>query len=1310
MAVTSIRGNDVSANGANVTNLLAQLHKQTVSLSNPVATKYGVLSVNSTGQLVFQPGTLSAKLGAGKKITESIKLTVNTDTGPQQIQVTYSVIGENDGPTATNDVFVLSNGKAGGFSVLKNDFDIDVGDRVSVTGVINDESAVSFVKGAYSTITKHGVLSVTSAGAVKFVVDARYASLAFTDTVSYQISDGKGGFDTASLDVSNNGGSAAARPGRLDMATIDDKGVSNIDNITSSQSATISGFSLKNQDVKVFNNGVFVGTATADSSGRFSLSDVGLSAGSNSITAQVTDPAGVELLSAPLVVTADYEAPSVPVNLALAEIDDTGFSSTDGQTSKTSGLTLTGTAEPSTQVVIYDGEKILNTTTSDVNGAFSVDVSLAQGVHELVAKSIDKAGNQSIASEGRTITVVAPPSVDFKPVISAVTSETGVVSATAATNDVTPTLTISLGKSLPDGALIEVFDANISLGYATGSGTSFTFTPASPLTQGSHDFTARVVDIAGSKGPVSVVRSVEIDTTAPNAPGKLDLAAPDDTGRSAIDNITNRDADLTVTATVASGTTAADITIYEWIDSDGNDRIDQDELSVVSPVILSISGASLRADLDLADGAHALLLTQKDKAGNESVPEQNNLLTIVVDTAAPEAPTDLSLADADDTGVSDSDGVTSHIKDLTVSGNAEAFSQVELYRVVNGREVSLGKVLATESGAFSLDIALPEGATDVQARTTDIAGNRSESAAVPLSITIDTKAPIAPVLTGLATVDDTGRSDSDRITKQTSDLTFNGTAEAGSTVEVFKVDAGVLTSLGNATVTGTSFTIDLSLDEGVQQLVAKSTDAAGNISTSSAALKVTIDTTAPAAINSLNLLASDDTGASNTDNVTSNTAGLTFNATVATGTAAADVNFYEWADTNQNGVVDAGEYDPLSTTDISGLVVNGTTYTANLTLSVGSHNLIATQKDAAGNESALDAANVFNVVIDNVAPTQVATIDTASQLNSSQVTVGGVLSAPLATGDVIQVWNGSVLLGQAAIGDDDTWSFNLNKTGSIKTFNLTTQVVDLAGNIGQRSDATTVTLGTDGDDVINGSNSIKEFIFGLDGNDVINGGTGTDLIFGGAGNDRIKGGDGNDQLDGGAGNDILEGENGIDVLKGASGNDILRGGNDIDFLYGGADSDRLIGGAGDDFLNGGSSADTFTGGDGSANEGGNDTFQILDGDGILPPGSTATADVASLIDQITDYSSATDTIDLDGLVVDERAAAGSASYGAALTSANNELRNGADSSFQYLTTTSSGLFGSTTTDAGISYLFINANGDLSPDQVIQITGVGAAGL
>jgi molybdopterin-binding protein len=80
----------------------------------------------------------------------------------------------------------------------------------------------------------------------------------------------------------------------------------------------------------------------------------------------------------------------------------------------------------------------------------------------------------------------------------------------------------------------------------------------------------------------------------------------------------------------------------------------------------------------------------------------------------------------------------------------------------------------------------------------------------------------------LADEDDSGSSNRNNLTKETSGLTISGTAEANATVELFNGT----TSLGTVTAnSGGNFTLDIDLLAGsVHEITAQATDAAGNVS------------------------------------------------------------------------------------------------------------------------------------------------------------------------------------------------------------------------------------------------------------------------------------------------------------------------------------------------------------------------------------------------------------------------------------------------------------------------------------------------
>ncbi|MGB7924149.1 MAG: Ig-like domain-containing protein [Pyrinomonadaceae bacterium] len=130
---------------------------------------------------------------------------------------------------------------------------------------------------------------------------------------------------------------------------------------------------------------------------------------------------------------------------------------------------------------------------------------------------------------------------------------------------------------------------------------------------------------------------------------------------------------------------------------------------------------------------------------------------------------------------------------------------------------------------------------------------------------IDTVAPSAPTVPDLETASDTGASDTDNITRIAAP-TFSGNAEGGATVKLFIDD----TQKGSATAdsSGTYRIKAGSLADGVHSVTAQAFDFAGNIGGVSAPLSITIDTTAPAAPSTPDLLNGSDTGLSNTDNHT----------------------------------------------------------------------------------------------------------------------------------------------------------------------------------------------------------------------------------------------------------------------------------------------------------------------------------------------------------------------------------------------------------------------------------------------------------
>lgn len=262
---------------------------------------------------------------------------------------------------------------------------------------------------------------------------------------------------------------------------------------------------------------------------------------------------------------------------------------------------------------------------------------------------------------------------------------------------------------------------------------------------------------------------------------------------------------------------------------------------------------------------------------------------------------------------------------------------------------TLGSLAKTNDTTYTATFTVAAAGTDVAAGSdipvsltlVDPAGNESTQFTTAISQNadaIDANAPNAPAALDLAADDDTGVSDSDNLTKNTSALTITGTAEADSTVVLYDTDG--TTELGSGTATGGNFSIDVSLTAGSHSITAKTTDTFGNESVASSALTVKVDATPPAA-----------------------------SATEATVEIGSNVTT---ARSSETGIVYlvAGSYDLTNKTlsDLEALVglstaTKATVATADTNTTIATTGLLAgaykvVAADAAGNLSALSTATI----------------------------------------------------------------------------------------------------------------------------------------------------------------------------------------------------------------------------------------------------------------------------------------------------------------------------------------------------------------
>jgi len=243
------------------------------------------------------------------------------------------------------------------------------------------------------------------------------------------------------------------------------------------------------------------------------------------------------------------------------------------------------------------------------------------------------------------------------------------------------------------------------------------------------------------------------------------------------------------------------------------------------------------------------------------------------------------------------------------------------YTAVNALMLNGGSIKDSAGNAASLILSLP-------GTTGSLSANKA--------LIIDTSAPTVPAAPDLIAASDTGNSDTDNITDITTP-TFSGTAEASSiiTVLIDNISNGTTTADGSGNWTY----IATVLTAGSHTVAATATDAAGNVSESSANLNIQIGFNAPAAPAAVNATAGDAQ------------ASVSFSAPVNNGGAV--ITSYT-ATSSPGGLTASGAASPLTVTGLT----NGTAYTFSVTATNSANTSVASV-----------ASNSVTPVAPNSAPT-----------------------------------------------------------------------------------------------------------------------------------------------------------------------------------------------------------------------------------------------------------------------------------------------------------------------------------------------------
>ncbi|HCJ4614409.1 TPA: BapA prefix-like domain-containing protein, partial [Salmonella enterica] len=534
--------------------------------------------------------------------------------------------------------------------------------------------------------------------------------------------------------------SAPAQP-VITSATDDVPGMTGtLDNgaLTNDSRPTLNGTGEAGATIRILDNGVEIGSATVDQSGNWRFTpNTPLESNAHIFTAVATDPAGNSgQLSDGFTLNIDAQAPDVPVITSV--IDDNNQPTVPvlpGQSTDDRQPILNGTGEPGATITIFDNGTPLGTAQVGENGSwtFPVPRNLSEGSHNLTVSATDPAGNTSAVSAPWTIVVdITPPAI---PVLTSVVDDqpgiTGNLVSGQLTNDATPTLN-GRGEA---GATINVYlDGNpASIGTTTvNSDGTWSFTPQTPLANGSHTFTLSATDPAGNSSAVSSGFVLTIDTTPPAAPVIASVA--DNTAP--VTGIVPNGGSTNETRPTLSGTGEAGTTISIYNGS-----------ALVGTAQVQANGSwSFTPSTSLGAGVWNLTATATDAAGNTSAASEIRSFTI--DTTAPAAPVIDTVYDGTGpiTGNLSSGQITDEARPV-ISGTREANTTIRLYD--NGTLLAEIPADNSSSWRYTPDASLATGNHVITVIAVDAAGNASP-VSDSVNFVVDTTPPLTPVITSVS--------------------------------------------------------------------------------------------------------------------------------------------------------------------------------------------------------------------------------------------------------------------------------------------------------------------------------------------------------------------------------------------------------------------------------------------------------------------------------------------------------------------------------------------------------------------------------
>ncbi|EEE3924283.1 Ig-like domain repeat protein [Salmonella enterica subsp. enterica serovar Oranienburg] len=497
----------------------------------------------------------------------------------------------------------------------------------------------------------------------------------------------------------------------------------------------------------------------------------------------------------------------VPPKAELDASDDSGAKG-DWITNKHNALTLLGTADRFATVNILIDGKTIGVTTADADGNWNFDISrnLSDNVYKITVESIDPLGRTS--------------SVDYQLTIDSFTPIPTVMLHDSADSGVKGDMITKINTPLFTGmaeanAKVSIYVDGVLSGEAIAGDDgvwNFQFTTA--LSDGSHDVTVKVEDIAGNTASSSAYNFQIVTQTQ-----KPTIELVNDTGVDNTDHIINEK------NPALTGTAAPYSTVKLYIDG-----------ALIAEVRTNKDGRweyTQKADQGLVDGDHRITASVEDIAGNIA---HSDPFLISVDTAI-SIPI-VSLSPDSDSGISD-DNLTNivkptlHLKDIDPD-----IISVQVWDAASDTQIGVATQQPDGSWAYTFTSDLTEGLHQVYVKVEDIAGNKANSAVFDFTIDTTVSTPVISLLSK----DDTGVTGDNLTNINKPGFAISGVDADAHRVVVQVMHNGVSEEIELSHLNGSwLFTPGNTWADGSYTLTVKVEDKAGNTNYS-APLTVVIDT------------------------------------------------------------------------------------------------------------------------------------------------------------------------------------------------------------------------------------------------------------------------------------------------------------------------------------------------------------------------------------------------------------------------------------------------------------------------------------